>query len=361
MVMGPQGADASFGGFYQYRYVTFGDDNPRPNDETETLGDSELFVAFSRVADNGVEYSFDAQLEVVNGNQPVPNSANQGDVDEAYITLGGDFGRVRIGNDDHASGSYQTWLGAAGSYGQDDVTYEPGSSRFPGFVHSDTVNGTAIQSVLRWYGGDLAYDDASKIAYYSPNFSGFNFGVSWLDVDGNDESDLSWGASYSANAMGYADVTLRASSRTVYDSAPEDPDEETTTSYGVEVLYDALTVVASVVDYEVTPGTPNADATTESSSTSFGVGYDVSNDLNVAFYYTDAESDTHKQSGEFTSLSGSYVIAPGLSLAVALNTFELTDSDGGYAFAAGGGTSNSRDGAATNEGDEVIVELGVQF
>ena len=362
MVMGPQGADASFGGYYEYRYTTTGDDDKRANDETDTSADSELFVAFSRVADNGVEYSMDAQLEVVTGGDQ-PNSAGQTDVDEAWITIGGDFGRVQIGNNDHASSAFQTWLGAPGSYGQDD------QSNAPGFVHyTDAVNNETIRSDLLWYGGDAyngAYDDASKIIYYSPNFSGFNFGVSWRDVDGNDESDIAWGAEYSANAMGYADVTLRASSRTVYGGQNvANPAESTVSAYGVEVLYDALTVVASVADREHTnasdsPTTGGADI--ESSATSFGVGYDVSNDLNVAFYYTDSESDTAKQSGEYTSLSGSYVIAPGLSLAVALNTFELTDTDGGYGINADGSASATRDGSATNEGDEVVVELEVSF
>ena len=352
MVMGPQGADASFGGYYEFRYTTFGDDNPVANDETETSGDSELFVAFSRVADNGVEYSLDAQLEVVTGGEQ-PNSAGDTDVDEAWITIGGDFGRVQIGNNDHASGSFQTWLGAPGTYGQDDA------SNTPGFIHSATANGTdAIDSELLYYAGDAyrgAYDDASKIIYLSPNFSGFNFGVSWADVDGNDESDLAWGAEYSANAMGYADVTLRASSRTAYGTQPEDAAETVVNSYGVEVDYDALTVVAAVADLEHT-NAGNTEVDVESSATSFGIGYDVSNDLSVAFYYTDAESDSENQSGEYTSISGNYVIAPGLSLSVALNTFELTDSDGGFALG-----TDVAESSATNEGDEVVVELDVSF
>ena len=136
MVMFPQGAEASIGGFYQFGYGSYQDDEEEADDLGADSGshtDTELFIFFSRTTDNGLTFGMDVQLEagtaagnsdftsskVVDGDDGVTGEvAIPGSSDEASLYIQGDFGRIVLGDNDRASDDFQTYAPThAGTYG----------------------------------------------------------------------------------------------------------------------------------------------------------------------------------------------------------------------------------------------------
>ena len=73
---------------------------------------------------------------------------------------------------------------------------------------------------------------AAKIAYFTPDFSGFSFGVSWEDSGGSGEdADISVGASYSTD-FGDMDLTLNVAAE---NNGEDEAAEKSSIAYGVEV------------------------------------------------------------------------------------------------------------------------------
>ncbi|MCG8624105.1 MAG: porin [Proteobacteria bacterium] len=373
MVMAPQGTDASLGGFYEFGYNSFsqsaeiGPDN-RTLDESRTYGDSELFLSFSRTSDAGLEYGMDVQMEIVNGGESVPNSGGQGDVDEASMYIAGPFGRFVIGNNDPASDSFLTWLGTAGSYGQDDV-----QNGLPDYIfrangnrvvaESDGTNYLNARAVrVKPFAVNPSYDDGSKIAYFSPDLDGFRFGASWEDT-GDEDDDISYGGELTRGVGDWGDLTVRFAYRDDSDRVVETGQVETdeSVSYGAELtLWDDIDITlgyAKIDNFRLGAPDPTDDFDHRIRTTAGGVGYQVNDRLYVSYFSAESEAKNHlgeggDQEGEFSSISASYEFAPGLSFALSFNTFEITET---VRTGANAGDKYS------NEGDEVVSELEVSF
>lgn len=380
MVMAPQGADASLGGFYEFGINSFSqsvdtDADGLPLDEMRTYGDSELFLSFSRTSDTGLEYGMDVQMEIVNGGESIPNEDDQTDVDEASIYLGGPWGRFVIGNNDPASDSFLTYLGAAGSYGQDDAQQLPKTlylNRGGRFNATDTGNTTS--RLVQPFALNPSYDDGSKIAYFSPDLDGFRFGVSWEDT-GDEDDDISYGGQYTGSLGDWGELTFRAAYRddtnlaVTSDKAAEYEiplgarETHESVSYGFELdFFDDFTAIAgySKIDRFLL-GAGDADFDHRIRTIGYGIGYQINRDLYVAYYVADSEAKNAggfggDQDGEFASISASYVFTPGLSLDVSYNTFEMTQT-----VVNGGGEGQPNDGKYVNEGEEVVVEIEAAF
>ena len=119
MVMGPQGAEAAIGGFYEFSYKSYTDDDDDRDDDgadSGSYGDSEISLSFSRTTDNGLTFGLDVQLETSTTDDGAPGNA-----DESWLYIQGDFGEILLGENDRASDSFQTWAPThAGTWGQDD-------------------------------------------------------------------------------------------------------------------------------------------------------------------------------------------------------------------------------------------------
>jgi outer membrane protein OmpU len=292
MVMGPMGAEAHLGGYYEYRYTDYSDGL------SSSSADAEIFLSFSTISDSGLEIGVDYQLEA--------NTGSTTNVDEASLYVAGEFGRVVFGENDHASDSFQTWAPThAGSIGQDDGQ------------NADFYNDG--QELGGW-AGNAQYSDDAKIAYFSPSFSGFAFGISWQEaMADDDDAAVTGGLSYSVNVADGMDVTLNAAS---FNNGKDGSDEDSSTSYGADLGLGDFAVTLATVDY-------NAAA----SRTGLGLGYTISDDLSVGAYFAE-QGDK-----EWNSFSAQYVIASGLTATLARNGVENNGTDS----------------------DELVFEIGISF
>lgn len=281
MVMGPMGAEAHLGGYYEYRYTDYSES------QSASSADAEIFISFSTVTENGLEYGVDFQLEANTGTASLDGSDidDTANADEASLYIAGEFGRVVFGENDHASDSFQTWAPThAGSIGQDDA------SNFGGWA------------------GNAQYSDNAKIAYFSPSFNGFNFGVSWQEAaDADDDPLVTGGLSYAVDLADGMDLTLNAAS---YTNGESGADEDSSVSYGASFGLGDFSVTAANVDY-------NEDG----SLFGVGLGYAISSDLSVGAYFSE-QDDT-----EWNSFSAQYVIASGLTATLARNGMEDNSTD----------------------------------
>jgi predicted porin len=108
-------------------------------------------------------------------------------MDEVYLIVRGSFGQLTIGSEDNAghmmtigySGSWATQVGQNLNFDIHDWISIP-----PGFGHSfdGTINDIRLRS------GD---NDSDKITYYTPRFSGFQVGASYIPSTQQDQGSLS--------------------------------------------------------------------------------------------------------------------------------------------------------------------------
>ncbi len=352
MVMAPQGAEASIGGFYEFGYHSYTDDDTKDDNgaDSGSYADSEIFISFSRTTDNGLTFGMDVQIEAITTDDNAPTNS-----DEASLYIQGDFGQIVLGENDGASDMFQTWAPThAGTYGQDDGQQYPqfadgnGIPDDPATPANENVPDRATGIVA--FAGNPSYNDSSKIAYFTPDFGGFRFGVSWEDSRNDDgetrnlgengnsgeESDISVGASYSADLSGM-DLTLNFAAR---DNGEDGDAERSSVAYGVAVDWHDLSLTLSHASFEV-------GENTGAETTGFGVGYQINDKLSVGGYYANADNDVLDQTADIISLSAEYAIATGLSATLAWNQFDLSDTSGTTEL--------------NNEGQEAIFEVQVSF
>lgn len=131
--------------------------------------DTEVHVTVAGQTDSGLEYGAVIELE----------ADVTGDIDEegfnadkTYLFLQGDFGRVELGNNSSAAQTLKvdaaTIARATGGIDGDFDKYindRSGSYIVTPNLHVAEAEGT--------------YEDATKITYYTPRFSGFQFGASY--------------------------------------------------------------------------------------------------------------------------------------------------------------------------------------
>lgn len=149
----------SIGG-YMNQWFGYGDSGDTPDTiDVAFKNDTEIHFKGSTTLDNGITFGVVVELE---GEQ-------DGDqIDEAYMTISGGFGDIRLGNEDGAM----------------DLTTS--TSEVGPVVAND--GDSAV-----WVAGATAADalitlssDASKIRYTTPNFGGFQAAVSYAPSGGED-------------------------------------------------------------------------------------------------------------------------------------------------------------------------------
>ena len=157
------------------------------------IPETEVHLHADNTADNGIKYGFEVEMEV---NTDAGNNA-----DEMWGFFDGDFGHIRIGDNDDATntmlvGAYQTHKGLSGPFG--------GLAGLGPVFHLSTP---AFLSRTDWQ--VVTSSDATKITYFSPRFSGFQVGASFTpdsgsngasftekDNNGNYEKMIGLGANY---------------------------------------------------------------------------------------------------------------------------------------------------------------------
>jgi len=166
MLAGPAAAqiDVRVGGQVNFTHQ-FGDET-QPNDATDVNDaetDAEIRVRASAKTDNGLTYGADIQIETGLGG--ADNRSNAG-TDEAHMFIGGSFGRVQLGDTDGAA----------------DLAF------FVPTVGLSQMDGA--QNLRFDYTDYEAQDsgDDTKITYFTPEFSGFRAGISYVPYAGAEGS-----------------------------------------------------------------------------------------------------------------------------------------------------------------------------
>ena len=146
---------------------------------TDTSGpgqasDTEIFFLGKTTLDNGISFGVNVQLEGNTGGDQI---------DESYLTIGGDFGLVYIGDENSAQYKMQ--------YSAPDVGIGANSGDQTVWTSFAGVGGTA--GTFRGPFGSTYVEaaranDVFRVSYFSPRFSGFQFGASYAPADQQDTS-----------------------------------------------------------------------------------------------------------------------------------------------------------------------------
>jgi len=300
-VTGIAHADVSINGYYEFGYESVSDD--QTSDLDDMYNDHEIHVSFSTTTDNGLTFGAKTEIEA--------DASNTGN-DESSMYISGDFGKIEMGQNDGAGPTFVTFPGG----GSNNMgSYDIGS-------HQNNSAGTALTGVYPFpqYGRD---GDNNKISYFSPSMSGFQFGYSYSD-EGTDNADTAAGLSYSTDLSGVS-LTVTA----MMEDSGESTDTTENTAYGIALA-------SGDIDLGVSTGTTKTGTTIDSSTTIYGIGYAVSDDLRLTANYLTSDNDvTNGDEFEASGLGMNYTIASGLTFNVGVMSFESTD---------GGSTSLNNEG-----------------
>ena len=186
-----------------------------PNDWNQWT-DAEIHFNFSNTLDNGIRFGGRVELEA---------QTDDDQIDEQYLFIDGDFGRIQIGSENSAGYAMTITAPAVG------LALNSGS-QYQHIVTPFLFAGDLFRSVL---GSTLiepaGANDSNKITYFTPRFSGFQFGISYLpdtnqdaaaDVPANKDVEytngVSAGVNYVENLFG---VDVAASFGYFYMTGPE--------------------------------------------------------------------------------------------------------------------------------------------
>lgn len=148
--------------------------------EAKFSNDTRVNVKAQGKADNGLVYG--AVVELM-ADVSSPNDNAGVDSDNTYLFLESSFGKVELGSN----------VGAAKTLKRDASSYARATGGIDGdwYHHANTTVGTGsyvLSPDLPTDAGVSARgdaEDATKITYYTPNFSGFQAGVSFTPDSGN--------------------------------------------------------------------------------------------------------------------------------------------------------------------------------
>jgi predicted porin len=189
------GVKLSLGGYITNQFgVAFDDDNEgEAGDDRNAVGvgtDAEIYFVGNVTLDNGVTVG--ARFDLEGGDE------NDDQIDQAYAYFRGGFGDIRIGSQAGAAGNmYMLPPGSTANFGP----------------YSPNTTGSAVSPGIFDPEGLLSNQDKSqKLVYYSPDFGGFTFGVSFTpndnekDYNNGDNADGQWRADSSGNGEDPADA-----------------------------------------------------------------------------------------------------------------------------------------------------------
>jgi outer membrane protein OmpU len=359
------GIKLSLGGFYRTAYmVNFDDDNEGElGNDRNTDGlftDGEVFFNGSLTMDNGLTVGVRIELE----------AEQEGDqIDESFAYFQGNFGTVRIGNDDSAmQGACITPPGLTTNFG----AFSPGqwaSNDSVAIQSGGTINAPTSNSVC--FGVD---NDATKMVYYSPNWSGFSFALSYTPdgaaegagnsgghngmgarADGSSQHNVSGYVSYGYEGEGWglnigggADFVGR-----VDGDGDEDTDEKAADHYqtGVVLNFGGLSVGGAFQYYNDFSGTSD-----DGWVAGGGVSYNV-DAWTVGLQYSHLDFDNEVADDDFDTtrdrivLTGEYAMGPGVSL----------DASLGYTWVDVSGADDGSDADNADNYDAFEIGIGTAF
>jgi hypothetical protein len=306
--------EVTVGGYYEAAFG-FGDDDTISSNG-ETFGfwtDAEIHFGFRGMTDNGLTFGGKVEMEA-------SNDGDNGGMDESFVFVSGDFGMVEIGFDDGAN--EQMNFGGTGA-----VT--------PFGVNDGTQTSFITDPVGLYGNGGLAYtgtgisaagsSDPLMIFYQTPDFSGFQFGISYSpnpvsggDANARDQfTDATRNLDYNNEIQAaityegeFDGVGVNASAGLAWANQPNqaafgnlaaagERDDWFGYNLGLQISYGGFTVGGAFAQQTsgtlMDPGAPPFTAAGGVESTGFDVGVAYASGplaVGVSFFYGEAEVDT---------------------------------------------------------------------
>ena len=278
--------------------------------------DSEIFFKGKLEADSGLTFSVKVELE---GN-------TTGDtIDESQLTVGGSFGQIVLGTEDHPAalmhyGNQDVGVGYCGDSGWTGVT---GCSR----------NGGLGLGTNGWIVGG----DEQKIAYYTPRISGIQIGLAYIpdhnseDANrlpgGNDEDGFSVAVNMQQD-VGEASVAISAGHYQV--SMMDSGDDQTFSNFGLRVGFGSFGFNVAYAEHEDGDGDDmdNGDYELASAGMKYSDG-----PMAVSLTHMMGDADNGEEASA-TMLSLAYTLAPGVASKTSIIAGEQGTAEG-TAFVTG--------------------------
>lgn len=310
------------------------------------------------VADNGLRYGARARI-LQDG------SANSFSMDETLIYLSGSWGRLEFGDEDGAADTMAILTPGAGTGGVFGQWHD-----WAGWVYDDAQK-------------PIDSSDSTKIIYYTPRFSGFQFGISYApygDADGQgnriagrdtDQIDtwIEVGANYVGNFDG---IAVQVGGTYSYANAPSGTQNLSAWMAGATVGFGGFTVGANYVRQggSLTPAGSGINTWAWSVGATYRQG-PWSVGLNYVYADFDGRDTNWRGLGSLPTerawavgLGAGYTIAPGMSLLADVVYFDARSTDDVNIVSASGGdclVNRVCDTRADNDGWVGTMRLNVAF
>lgn len=297
------------------------------------MDDVEIHFFGSSKADNGLEYGFYVELQE-------GSADTTAGYDEANVYLKGNWGRLDLGSQDAVYNNYKA--SAVSVIADKDGAWD-GNNLFDARSNAAYI-GTDL------FGGD----DANKITYYTPNFSGLTVGVSYVpnteasmnsgnqaEVQTTSTGFLTGGNGNMNNQVGFAgqykgtfsDVGVEVTARYAqadYQGYAVDRKKAKAYGVGAVVSYMGFSVGGNFTDLGDS-GLTDAQNTNGGDAGQWwdiGVGYGTGPyKVSVAYMSSEANdgATAAKEDDEvsYLQISGSYAVAPGLDFYAAYQYVDL--------------------------------------
>jgi len=179
--MAQEGPTLKLGGFYDQK-MSFQDQDSTAlvQSDVDVRNDVEIYFLGAATLDNGIKIATRVELEggtngsgdvaADGGNNVNGGGTNYDQIDEAFMTISGSFGSVKVGMSDTAAKSMTTGLQAvwASNVGE-NATFNFGKL----FVTPATVTGVGVASQMDFN------SDGEQISYTTPSISGLQVSVGY--------------------------------------------------------------------------------------------------------------------------------------------------------------------------------------
>lgn len=312
----------SLGG-YSYWYVGYGSNSNGDYQEVDVKGDNEIWFTGSTTLDNGIKIGVQIELEA--GGH---TDTRGGDViDESYVFVEGSFGKVIIGTEDNAI--------ALTHVSAPDV----GLALSDGDYGLWVVSPLTLEFYTTWADRD---SDSEKLIYFTPQFYGLTFGISYTPNVASEDSRTTTVISGTANnalalALGYTrefgDFSVAASAG-YYRHDVDGLDATQEFTLGAKFGYAGWALGGSFRHSEEDDGIGGGSGAY--SIAGDGIAWDIgvsytSGPFAVSFGYFTSEADgigtgSADQTMDLYQLSGSYTLGEGVVL---VGSIFYNEYDGG--------------------------------
>ena len=237
-----------------------------------------------------------------------------GSQDDQKLTIAGDFGSIRLSNDQEGVGD--------------------GAINAGGLVNDET---TSLTAGLGKYGTSMS--TGNMVTYTAPSMNGLSAAVSFADAGTATRSDVTEMRVAYSTAMDGTTIDIDYVSSSTDDNGTAGAQSGSdATSIGIKIGMGAVTFAANAATKSLN------DNSEDYSSTTVGASYNLGNGMVIGVYQNDGEDDKeatydYKQ----TAASITYTIAPGLTAGLTVTDTELTD------------------GGTTSTDDYTVLELSASF